>query len=67
MIEYDCHMHSEFSTDSHTPLHRQVQESISLGLQGICMTDHMDYEFPREQMDSNLIYEGNPFEFNWEK
>lgn len=67
MIEYDCHMHSEFSTDSHTPLHRQVQESISLGLQGICMTDHMDYEFPREQMDSDLIYEGNPFEFNWEK
>ena len=67
MIEYDCHMHSEFSTDSRTPLLKQVQKSIATGLQGICMTDHMDYEFPREQMDSALIYEGNPFEFDWEK
>lgn len=65
MITYDCHMHSNFSTDSTTPMIEQVKKAIALGLKGICITDHMDYEFPKEQMDSEIIYTGNPFEFNW--
>lgn len=65
MIAYDCHMHSDYSTDSTTPMEEQVKKAVALGLSGICMTDHMDYEFPKDQMDSSVVYTGNPFEFNW--
>lgn len=65
MIAYDCHIHSDFSTDSATPMEEQVKKAISLGLAGICMTDHMDYDFPKEQLDSSILCAGNPFEFNW--
>ena len=65
MITYDCHIHSDFSTDSATPMIEQVKKAIALGLEGLCITDHMDYEFPKNQMDAEIIYNGNPFEFNW--
>jgi histidinol-phosphatase (PHP family) len=42
------HMHSEFSTDSQTPMKQQIEAALQRGLAGICFTDHMDYEFPSE-------------------
>lgn len=40
---YDYHMHSDFSTDSHTSMEDMIERSIDLGLKEICFTDHVDY------------------------
>lgn len=39
----DYHMHSQFSNDSKTPMEDMVQRAVSLGLDEICFTEHMDY------------------------
>ncbi len=49
MILHDTHIHTEFSTDSKAPLSSQLSKATQLGLKGICLTDHMDYEFPVDQ------------------
>lgn len=40
----DCHMHTEFSADSDTPVRSQVERALDLGMQEICITDHHDYD-----------------------
>lgn len=59
-ILYDTHIHSRYSTDSDAPLCKQVEQAVSLGLHGICLTDHMDYEYPEEYNEDG---EGVPFVF----
>ncbi len=44
MIYYDCHLHSNFSGDSDTPPEEQIKKALSMGLHGICFTDHHDYD-----------------------
>lgn len=61
-ILFDTHMHTNFSTDSATPMENQVAQAKKNGLSGICFTDHMDYEFPPEEID--IPFEGVPFTFN---
>ena len=39
----DYHVHTEFSDDSTYPLEQVVQDAISLNLDEICITDHVDY------------------------
>ncbi len=46
MITADYHVHSSFSSDSDTPMEAMVEKAISLGMDRICFTDHMDYDFP---------------------
>ena len=43
---WDCHLHSSFSGDSSTPMESLIQKAISLGLDGICFTEHLDPDFP---------------------
>ncbi len=40
----DFHLHTEFSSDSETPLRRQIEQAISLGMKELCITDHHDYD-----------------------
>ena len=42
----DCHMHTNFSTDSDTGMEEQVEQAIRLGMEHICITDHMDMDYP---------------------
>ena len=42
----DCHLHTSFSDDSTTPVEFQVEKAISLGMEHICITDHMDMDYP---------------------
>lgn len=42
----DCHMHTNFSTDSETRMEEQVEQAIRLGMEHICITDHMDMDYP---------------------
>ncbi len=46
MITADYHVHSAFSTDSTAPMEEMVEKAIALGLERICFTDHMDYDYP---------------------
>ena len=39
----DYHMHSVFSHDSTTPMELQAKQAVSLGLDEMCFTDHVDY------------------------
>lgn len=57
----DYHVHSDFSGDSQTPMEQMVEQGIHLGLERICFTDHMDYDFPKE-----YLHEVSGFEFDVE-
>jgi len=50
---FDYHMHSDFSADSDTPMETTIEKAISLGLEEICFTDHIDYDYP----DKDWIFE----------
>ena len=39
----DYHVHCEFSDDSQTPMEKQIERAIALGMDEICFTDHVDY------------------------
>lgn len=42
----DYHTHSNFSSDSDTPLEENIKKAVSLGLKEIACTDHIDYDYP---------------------
>ncbi|MCD8149297.1 MAG: histidinol-phosphatase HisJ family protein [Clostridiales bacterium] len=43
---WDTHMHTSFSGDSDAAPEDMIKKAISLGLDGICITDHMDLDYP---------------------
>lgn len=45
-IFWDCHMHSSFSGDSGTPMEDMIKKAAETGLQGICLTEHLDPDYP---------------------
>lgn len=45
-VTADCHIHTEFSSDSETKMEDQVARAIALGMDHICFTDHMDMDYP---------------------
>lgn len=46
MINSDYHLHSDFSSDSTTPMEQMIERALQLGLKKLCFTDHMDYDYP---------------------
>lgn len=47
---YDCHLHSNFSSDSETPVVDQIERAIALKIPQICLTDHHDLDMPENLM-----------------
>lgn len=45
---WDTHMHTHFSGDSDALPEDMVHAAMNLGLGGICITDHLDYDYPQE-------------------
>lgn len=43
---FDYHIHSDFSADCETTMEKTIEEAKKQGLQEICFTDHIDYEYP---------------------
>lgn len=39
----DYHVHTEFSDDSVYPLEQVIRDAVSMGMDEICITDHVDY------------------------
>lgn len=46
MITADFHTHSSFSSDSSEPLIEMAKSAAEKGLRTICLTEHMDYDYP---------------------
>ncbi len=46
MILADYHVHSDFSSDSQTPMEQMIEKAVELGLKRLCFTDHMDFDYP---------------------
>lgn len=51
MIICDFHNHTAFSGDCNATPESMVEQAISLGLQYLCITDHMDLDFPYPDLD----------------
>lgn len=51
MIICDLHNHTDFSADSVSAPEIMLEQAIRLGLQYLCMTDHMDLDFPVPTLD----------------
>ena len=49
----DYHVHTEFSDDSDYAMEKAIQDSIAMGLDEICFTDHVDYGIKKD-WDWNL-------------
>lgn len=46
MILADCHMHTNFSTDSQADPEDMIRAAIAKGLRAVCITDHEDKDYP---------------------
>ena len=47
-MNVDFHMHTGFSADTDVAPEAMIEQAIALGLKTICVTDHEDYDFPKE-------------------
>lgn len=56
-ITADYHIHSNFSGDSDSPMETMIEKAIDIGLERICFTDHMDYEYPEQYLEDGCIFE----------
>ena len=45
---WDTHLHTRYSGDSTAEPEDMVQTALQHGLDGICFTDHIDYDYPME-------------------
>ena len=39
----DYHVHTEFSDDSVYPMEDVIRDALQMGMDEICITDHVDY------------------------
>ena len=46
MIACDAHMHTRFSEDSDASVHSMLDAAVNKGMQAVCITDHLDKDFP---------------------
>ncbi|WP_087974475.1 histidinol-phosphatase HisJ family protein [Oceanobacillus rekensis] len=50
---FDYHIHSKFSSDCNTAMETTIEKAINIGLEEICFTEHIDYDYP----DKDWIFE----------
>ena len=55
----DYHVHTEFSDDSVYPMEDVIRDALQMGMDEICITDHVDYGV-KEDWDSGkmILYRG---------
>lgn len=58
-IKSDYHMHTSFSGDSTAPMEEMILKGISLGLNSLCFTEHMDMDFVYELPEEEGMFELN--------
>lgn len=57
MIKADFHVHSNFSSDADTRMEDMVEKAISLGIEKLCFTDHIDYDYPTFEGGHTFVFE----------
>ena len=45
---WDTHMHTNHSGDSDAAAEAMIVSALARGLDGLCFTDHLDYDYPVE-------------------
>lgn len=55
MIKADQHTHCNFSTDSEATPESMIQGAIKNGLSHLCLTDHMDLDYPGTSNETPLF------------
>mgnify|MGYP002512381114 CR=1 FL=1 len=60
---WDTHMHSSFSGDSKSSPQSMIEAAIQKGLDGICFTDHIDYDYPIDPQHPT-VFLFDPAEYN---
>ncbi len=50
-ITTDYHCHTDFSSDSSTPMEEMIKRALSLGMTHLCFTEHMDFDYPVNPKD----------------
>lgn len=56
MLLSDNHVHTNFSSDSDTPMEAMLLQAQKIGLSSICFTDHIDYGFPAEKYHMDFVF-----------
>jgi histidinol-phosphatase (PHP family) len=54
---YDFHLHSHFSNDSTASMQSMAEKARSIGLKGICFTDHYDLEYQSTEINFEFSYD----------
>ncbi len=49
----DYHVHTEFSDDSEYPMEQVIKDAVSMGMDELCFTDHVDYGVKVDWDDTN--------------
>ena len=57
MMRADCHMHTSFSADAASNPVDMIESAIEKGLDTICFTDHLDYDFPKMNDKWDLTFD----------
>lgn len=53
----DYHLHTHHSGDSEAPMDKVIESAINLGLPAMCITEHMDMDFPVAPGEKPDIFE----------
>lgn len=61
MITADYHNHTSFSSDSDASPESMAQRAVSLGLKTLCITDHMDYLFPKQYAPMSFVFDPDAY------
>ena len=56
MIKADIHVHTSFSSDCNEPMENQIKSAISKGLTILCITEHMDFDFPKSSIEDGCDF-----------
>ena len=46
LLPADYHLHTHHSGDSDAPMEKTIESAIARGLKTICITEHMDFDYP---------------------
>ena len=60
---WDTHMHTHHSGDSDALMPDMIQAAVRQNLDGICFTDHFDYDYP-DDPNLFLLDFGDPWACN---
>lgn len=53
----DYHVHTFFSTDSEAVPEEHIAKAVSLGMQEICFTDHVDFDYPPQNGQKVFVFD----------